>query len=135
MADAKRWVAIGAMISVDWGAGDGVYILAADHDHVVAKLRTDYEYAFNAGEVARSECDILRAEVERLRKDAELEGVIQRAASELPDGWEIRVSIERDAGVVELIDPHGTVVDFPSDCARLCDEVSEAIDAARESSR
>lgn len=72
----------------------------------------------------------LRAEVEGLRKDAELHGQIQRAAGELPVGWEIRVCVEHESGYVELWDQDGCEVDFPNSCESLGLTVSDAIDAA-----
>lgn len=45
----------------------GTWVPSADHDRIVAGLRSDYEYAFNSGEVARAECDTLRAEVEQFK--------------------------------------------------------------------
>ncbi|SEQ89719.1 hypothetical protein SAMN04244573_02470 [Azotobacter beijerinckii] len=82
------------------------------------------------------EVEALHAEVERLRKDAELERVMQRAAVELPDGWEIRICVERGAGWVDLFNPEGDeIADTWSGQETLSDEVSEAVDTAKEASR
>ena len=70
------------------------------------------------------------AENESLRKDAELHAQIQRAAGELPIGWEIRVCVEHESGYVELWDKDGCEVDFPNSCESLGLTVSDAIDAA-----
>lgn len=72
----------------------------------------------------------INAENESLRKDAELYRQIERAASDLPNGWEIRVCVEKDAGYAELYDPDGCEVDFPNSCETLALTVSDAIDAA-----
>lgn len=72
----------------------------------------------------------LKAECEGLRKDAELHAQIQRAAGELPAGWEIRVCVEHEAGYVELWDQDGCEVDFPNSCETLALTVSDAIDHA-----
>ena len=75
----------------------------------------------------------LKDENESLRKDAELYRQIERAASDLPNGWEIRVCVEKDAGYAELYDPDGCEVDFPNSCETLALTVSDAIDAANRS--
>lgn len=75
-------------------------------------------------------CDQLKAENEALRKDAELYRQVERAAGELPIGWEIRICVEKDAGTVELWDADGLEVDFPNSCETLGMTVSDAIDAA-----
>lgn len=100
--------------------------LMAERDQLsaeVAGLKTGYE----AYERVNAE---LKAEVEGLRKDAELHAQIQRAAGELPIGWEIRVCVEHESGYVELWDQDGCEVDFPNSCESLGLTVSDAIDAA-----
>ncbi len=78
----------------------------------------------------------LRAEVEALRKDADLGREIQRAAAELPEGWEIRVCVERGAGWVELTGQDGEgVAETWGGWETLAIEISGAIDAALEASR
>lgn len=89
----------------------------------IAGLKTGYE----AYERVNAE---LKAENEALRKDAELHAQIQRAAGELPAGWEIRVCVEHESGYVELWDQDGCEVDFPNSCESLGLTVSDAIDAA-----
>lgn len=100
--------------------------LMAERDRLraeVAGLRTGYE----AYERVNAE---LKAESEALRKDAELHAQIQRAAGELPVGWEVRVCVEHESGYVELWDQDGCEVDFPNSCESLALTVSDAIDAA-----
>jgi hypothetical protein len=54
---------------------------------------------------------------------------VQRACGELPEGWEIQILLERDAGCVYLIDPNGERSDI--DNADKFDwTIHEAIDAA-----
>lgn len=101
-------------------------LLEADRDQLraeIAGLKTGYE----AYEQVNAE---LKAEVEALRKDAELHAQIQRAAGELPVGWEVRVCVEHESGYVELWDQDGCEVDFPNSCESLALTVSDAIDAA-----
>ena len=74
--------------------------------------------------------DQLRAEVERFRKQAALEVAVQRAAGELPDGWEICICIEKDGGGVELFDSEGDEVEYPANHERLAYDVNDAIDHA-----
>lgn len=122
-------------------------ILAADHDRIVAELQArvdrlsedsikDNASFGRAFKELEAERDTLRVEVERLRKDAELWREMQRAASELPDGWEIRVCVERGAGWVELTNQDGEgIADTWSGQESLSCEISDAIDAALEAAR
>lgn len=73
-----------------------------------------------------AERDQYRAEVERY---VPLHEAIQRAAGELPEGWEIQLCIERDGGGVELIGPDGTE-DFATNNERLDYTVIDALEAA-----
>lgn len=81
-----------------------------------------------------AERDQLRAEIAALRKDADqyvpVHEAIQQAAGELPNGWEIRLCVERDGGGVELYGPEGTEEQFASDHERLDYTVTDALEAA-----
>jgi len=81
----------------------------------------------------QSELQQLRAEVEAARNAADwyvpLHEAIQRAAGELPEGWEIRVCVERHGGGVELIGPEGTE-DFDTNNERIDYTVIDALEAA-----
>lgn len=59
-----------------------------------------------------------------------LNQLINRACSELPEGWNIRIEMERNAGWVELLNPDGEEVEFPSDHEHLADSLLDAIEAA-----
>jgi hypothetical protein len=74
----------------------------------------------------------LREEVEGLRRDAALGAAIQRAARDLPDGWQVHVCVERGAGWPILYNPEGDVIECDDIDAddRLTAEVLAAIDAA-----
>lgn len=72
----------------------------------------------------------LRIENESLRKDAELHKQIQRACGDLPEGWEIRLSLENGAGWFDLFDDNGNHVEFASNHENLAETLSDAIDAA-----
>ena len=85
---------------------------------------------WKTAEISLDDFDALIAENEALRKDAELHAQIQRAAGELPVGWEVRVCVEHESGYVELWDQDGCEVDFPNSCESLALTVSDAIDAA-----
>lgn len=79
----------------------------------------------------RTYCMVMDSEeIKELRKDAELHQQIQRAAKDLPSGWEIRVCVEHESGYVELWDQDGCEVDFPNSCESLALTVSDAIDGA-----
>lgn len=75
-----------------------------------------------------SDYEALQAECEKLRKDAETERAIQRAAEVLPTGFRIEIEIEKDGGGVALFSP-GAIVecDFHGGIA---EQIADAIDAA-----
>lgn len=55
---------------------------------------------------------------------------MQRACDELPEFWEIQISLERDGGCVELRDPNGDEVEFDEDADQFDWKIHQAIDAA-----
>ena len=64
------------------------------------------------------------------REELSIGKAINRAARDLPEGWEIRIDLERHAGVVFLIDPDGN--ETMSEGGELfSDQINAAIDAAR----
>ena len=66
-----------------------------------------------------------------LDRQVPLHDAIQRAAGDLPEGWEIRLCVERDAGWVELYDPDGNdIEDFATDAERLDYTVNDALEHA-----
>lgn len=88
-----------------------------------------------------AERDQLKAENAALRKDAvfhshtqrqaELYQNVQLAAGSLPDGWEIRLYIEKHSGYVELFNPDGDEFeDFASNRESLAETISDALEAA-----
>jgi hypothetical protein len=54
-----------------------------------------------------AELEKLRQRCETAEADAATERALQRAAKELPEGWIVRVEVERGAGWVDLHDPSG----------------------------
>jgi hypothetical protein len=54
---------------------------------------------------------------------------VQRACGELPEGWEIEITLEQGAGCVYLIDPTGERTDIDS-ADKFDWTIHEAIDAA-----
>ena len=52
---------------------------------------------------------------------------IEKAADELPDGYEISLCIERDAGWVDLIDPSGEHIEFPTNRESIADQILDAL--------
>lgn len=93
----------------------------------------------NLCEEAADTIDTLRDENKRLEADVKDQGVreelsigkaINRAARDLPEGWGIRIDLERHAGVVFLTDPDGN--ETMSEGGELfSDQINAAIDAAR----
>lgn len=66
-----------------------------------------------------------------VREELSIGKAINRAARDLPEGWEIRIDLERHAGVVFLIDPDGN--EAMSEGGELfSDQINAAIDAATE---
>jgi hypothetical protein len=70
------------------------------------------------------------AELERLRADARLYRAVERAAKELPAGWEIEINIMQGSAGVILSDEFGFDVEFPTNHERLDEEVDDALEAA-----
>lgn len=85
---------------------------------------------WNGTEPVRRKLEELQAECERLRKDAETEQAIQRAAEVLPPGYRIEIEVENDAGSVALFAP-GAIVecDFQGGIA---EQIADAINAAMQ---
>jgi len=51
-----------------------------------------------------------------------------KAAKHLPDGWEVRICIEKYAGTVELVDPDGNVTNIEGgNDSGIVGEVNDAI--------
>ena len=76
-----------------------------------------------------------KRKVEALRADAALGKAIQRAAGELPDGWQIVLEVELGSGGFTLYDAEGAGQEDdhygdPADCT-LAERLNAAIDAAR----
>lgn len=140
--EVKRYVArdIREHTSTDaWAAPSAIQLVdARDYEALLAERDRLLEDRDSQQRVCITEMDKvnqLRAEAEALKKDAEhrapLNEAIQRAAGELPNGWEIRLCVERDAGWVELYDPDGNdIEDFATDAERLDYTVIDALEHA-----
>lgn len=90
--------------------------------------------AFLPAEVVSSrDYDALLAERDALEaamdRHVPLYEAINRAAGELPEGWEIRLCVEHHAGWVELIGPDGKK-DFATNNERLDFTVTDALEHA-----
>lgn len=69
-----------------------------------------------------------------VREELSIGKAINRAARDLPEGWEIRIDLERHAGVVFLIDTDGN--ETMSEGGELfSDQINAAIDAARSQAK
>ena len=77
-------------------------------------------------EALLAERDALQGALDR---QVPLHEALQRAAGELPKGWEIRLCVEHHAGWVELIGPDGTE-DFATNDERLDYTVIDALEHA-----
>lgn len=65
-----------------------------------------------------------------VREETSIGKAVNRAARDLPEGWEIRIDLERHAGVVHLIDPEGNETMIEGNGELFSDQISAAIDAA-----
>ena len=71
------------------------------------------------------------AEIQALRKDAETERAIQRAADVLPRDWQITVEVEQGSGYVSLYF-QGDEIEFDDPSDGIADRIKAAISAAME---
>lgn len=78
-----------------------------------------------------SDYEALQVECEKLRKEAETERQIQRAAQHLPEGWRITVEVEKDAGWVDAFNPDGSRIEIDW-TGSLAEQIEQAIDAAMQ---
>lgn len=76
----------------------------------------------------------LRDQLREQREDYAVGAALQRAAGELPEGFEIRVEVERGAGTARLYGPNGDEIEGIEGDG-LADEINEAIDTAMEAPR
>ncbi|MBP0714864.1 hypothetical protein ABXK61_16285 [Burkholderia sola] len=60
---------------------------------------------------------------------------VQRACAELPDGYEIEILLERDAGTVDVCGPDGSRLDADFDEDTFDWKIHAAIDAAIDAAR
>ncbi|MBR8376505.1 hypothetical protein KDW20_12025 [Burkholderia cenocepacia] len=60
---------------------------------------------------------------------------VQRACTELPDGYEIEIMLERDAGTVDVCGPDGGRLDVDFDEGTFDWKIHAAIDAAIDAAR
>ena len=108
----------------DWSVG-GVIVEYFTGDQMRAYV--DADRAMRAAPAPAAQGDALDQGV---REELSIGKAINRAARDLPEGWEIRIDLERHAGVVFLIDPNGN--ETMSEGGELfSDQINAAIDAAR----
>ena len=102
---------------------DEVYLYTADQ----MRAYVDADRAMRAAPAPAAQGDALDQGV---REELSIGKAINRAARDLPEGWEVRIDLERHAGVVFLIDPNGN--ETMSEGGELfSDQINAAIDAAR----
>jgi hypothetical protein len=77
----------------------------------------------------------LATQFKALTKVPPLYAAVERAAAELPEGWEIRMVIELGAGTVELFDSDDCEVEFATNHERLDYTVIDALEAAKTKSQ
>ena len=101
---------------------DAAAISISSQRHIQSVIEELIETALAAPTPAEATADVAR--------DAALYCAVQRACAELPEGWEIRIELERSAGTVSLVNPDGEDVDYPSDHEYMASDINDAIDAA-----
>lgn len=100
-------------------------------DAIVAQLDGADRALIERAEAAESRAEAEHAARVAAERDAAIGAAIQRAAGELPDGFNVEISVERGSGSVTILNPDGqlTAMDVDSD-NRLAAEIHAAIDAA-----
>ena len=94
--------------------------------HDLMRAYVDADRAMRAAPAPAAQGDALDQGV---REELSIGKAINRAARDLPEGWKIRIDLERHAGVVFLIDPDGN--ETMSEGGELfSDQINAAIDAA-----
>lgn len=98
---------------------------------------------WEAYEALQAECEALKKQIEELREaqlsDRERECLhigraVERAAAELPVGYELRIELERDAGSVRLFDDMSEEIEIDAD-GPFSDQINSAIEAAMETTK
>ena len=123
-------------LGMDMGGG----CVEKDNAAQVTRLKNDAAIFYEAAAGLLATNDALRtqlAEAQRnalgshdVREPTSIGCAVNRAARDLPEGWEIRIYLERHAGVVFLIDPDGN--ETMSEGGELfSDQINAAIDAAK----
>lgn len=92
----------------------------------------------SAARIAALEAEVLalRKDAERLAEKAAIHDAINRACSELPEGYDLHIELEKNAGSVRLylLDSDCDITDFGSDLT-FVETINAAIDAAIEAER
>ena len=65
-------------------------------------------------------------------KKSDTLNAMENAAKNLPEGFRIEISIEKDSGSVCLFDTEGNELDFPCNRNNLVDEIMNAVEHAVE---
>ena len=117
-------------------------VLADDHHEEVARLQGEIQRLQQAPGTERVDSTWLAQlrrefvamgeELDRLRDEAELSQAIEHAAEHLPEGWIIKVMVERHGSGVELFDDTANEVEFASNHETMAESVRDAVEAAKE---
>jgi hypothetical protein len=66
------------------------------------------------------------------KKRNDLSDLVQAAARDLPEGWEVILSVEQGCGDVTLFDPRGNAVEFVSNHESIEETFADAVEHAVE---
>ena len=93
--------------------------------------KRSWEKTKRGGNMTKVKDSVTDALGQGVREELSIGKAINRAARDLPEGWEIRIDLERGAGVVHLTDPEGNETMIDGSGELFSDQINAAIDAAR----
>lgn len=64
-----------------------------------------------------------------------IDDLLEMAARDLPEGWSVRIEVERGAAWVKIVAPDGVEYDIDSDETCIAGLVQDAIEVARANAR
>jgi hypothetical protein len=123
---------------------DAEFLRKSDAEHVSRfKLREDCGGCIIEGrEISSVTRELARLEAELAAAKAQLPpqhwnavyntDALNRACAELPEGWEIKIGLEKDAGWIDLYTPTGEQIDLVNAADTIYWMVHAAIDHARQ---
>jgi hypothetical protein len=144
-APSRIWLQVGddlephetdfaALTDVTWcqdnvHSTDIEYVRADRHDDLVAANEAQSQ------RITRLEAELAAAKAQLPPQHwnaAYNTDALQRACAELPEGWEIKIGLEKDAGWIDLYTPTGEQIDLVNDADSIYWAVHTAVDKAHQ---